>query len=460
MEIFKILVLDDEISLVEELCDYLKMQQYQCFGAVKPTQAFEVLKRDNIDIAIIDVLLPDMNGLNVIKKIKQDYPLIEIIVVTGQGDMQTAIEAYRCGAIDFFSKPFSLNDLSARLDRVLIQLKLKAQAQKAELFHHLLANDCKEGRGFEFVGKSPEIQSVIELVSRITQNDPPTVLITGECGTGKELLARSIHAISSRSKNYFHSVNCSTIPESLLENEVFCRNKKEFPDFVEDTSGWFEISHNGTLFLNKINEMPLTTQGKIIRVLDNKVISRIGTNKEFSLNLRIIAATNKSIPKMVERGLFRSDLFHRLNTLVINIPSLRERREDIPDLIDYYLGYFNKSLNKNIRTVDEELVTKLKEYSFPGNVRELKNIIEQAMILCDSDKLCWEDVMINSNVKIQDNKVNVDNYELDKIEQLAVARAMKYAGLNKSMAARTLNISPQTLDNKLRKYHITDDMMS
>ncbi len=460
MSNFKILVLDDECSLVEEICGFLEMEEHQCFGAVNPTQAFEVLKNENIDAAIVDVFLPEMSGIEVMAKIKQDYPLVEIIAITGQGDMQTVIESFRNGAIDFFSKPFSLYDLTACLERVSMQLKSKMQDEISELNHHLLASNPNESNGYKFVGNSPEMKKVIELVSRVAQTDSTTVLITGESGTGKELVARGIHALSNRRNNYFHSVNCSAIPESLFESEFFGHQKGAFSGAIENTSGWFEISQNGTLFLDEIAELPLTTQAKFLRVLDNKIISKIGAKKEISLDLRIIAATNKSLPEMVEQRLFRNDLFHRLNAFIINIPPLRDHSEDIPDLINYFVNYFNKSLNKNIKTVDEKLVRKLMEYSFPGNVRELKNIIEQAMILCDGNILTMKNLMINSRIKLNDNKVDVTDYELDKIEKIVIIRAMKYAGLNKSKAARSLNISRQALNRKLEKHQITNEMMT
>lgn len=459
MEVLRILILDDEAVFRNELADFFTELSYIPFSAATPSEAFRILQEENIDIALVDIVLPEMSGLEVLNRIRNLNPHVACIAITGHGDMNTVISSMRAGAADFLSKPFSLFDLRQSIERTRRFVELEDRLKKTEINYKLISADLKERIGVEIVGVSPAMKKVISLASKVAETDSTSVLITGESGTGKELIARGIHALSSRSNNFFHSVNCSAIPETLFESEFFGHKKGAFTGAIESTTGWFEISHHGTLFLDEVAELPLPMQAKFLRVLDDKVISKIGAKHEISLDLRIIAATNQNIQAMVDSKKFRVDLYHRLNSFTIHIPPLRERREDIPELINYYVKHFAAKLGKNIFEVDEKVHNKLYNYEFPGNVRELKNMIERAMIVCDGSvlqlkHLCKLKGSANGN---GDQLVINGDYDLEKIEKEVITKALHHCGFNKSKAARLLNISRQALDRKLEKFEIREE---
>lgn len=459
MEQLNILVLDDELVFRELLGDYFTESGHTIFTAERPSQAFAILDEENIDVALVDIYLPEMNGIEVIQRIKERYTGVETVAITGNADINTVVDAMRVGAVDFISKPFSLDDIQASVERTRNHSIMKSRLQADEVNYHKISSELKKTLGVEIVGVSPAMKRVMNLAAQVAATESTSVLITGESGTGKELIARSIHAMSSRRGNFFHSVNCSAIPETLFESEFFGHKKGSFTGAVENTAGWFEISHHGTLFLDEVAELPLTVQAKFLRVLDDKIISKIGAKKEISLDLRIVAATNQDLEKMVSEKRFRIDLFHRLNSFLIHIPPLRERREDIPELINYYVEYFAEKLGKRIKKVDERLHSKLYEYDFPGNVRELRNIIESAMIVCDDDSLRLKHICKgNGNSRhLKENGNQQQEYDLDKIERETVLRALNYSKFNKSKAARLLNISRQALDRKMEKFDIKEE---
>lgn len=456
MDALRTLVLDDEAIFRTLLGDYLNEIGHKAFTAERPSQAFGILEDENIDVALIDIFLPEMNGIQVIQQIKKRYANVDTVAITGNGDMETVIDALRVGASDFLTKPLSLSDIRKSLERTNKYVTTREKGEATELNYNLVSNKLKERFGVEIVGSSTAMKNVINLVSKVAETDSTSVLITGESGTGKELIARSIHAMSNRRKNFFHSVNCSAIPESLFESEFFGHKKGSFTGAIENTSGWFEISHHGTLFLDEVGELPLGVQAKFLRVLDDKIISRIGAKKEIRLDLRIVAATNQGLEEMVEEKKFRIDLFHRLNSFVIHIPPLRERKEDIPELINYYVSYFSKKLGKTLLKVDNKIYSKLSGYHFPGNVRELKNMIEQAIILCDEQVLQYKyfnSLKKNSAHQFTNTSAN-GSFELETIEKNTIAQALNKCKFNKSKAACMLNISRQALDRKIRKYQI------
>lgn len=459
MDALRILVLDDEAIFRTLLGDYFNEIGHTAFTAEKPSQAFGIMEEQNIDVALVDVFLPEMNGIQVIQQIKERYTNVDAVAITGNGDMDIVIDALRVGASDFLTKPFSLSDVRQSLERTHRFTELHNKQKQADLNYTLVSNKLKERFGVEIVGSSESMKEIINLVSKVAETDSTSVLITGESGTGKELIARSIHAMSKRKNNFFHSVNCSAIPETLFESEFFGHKKGSFTGAVENTSGWFEISHNGTLFLDEVGELPLCVQAKFLRVLDDKVISRVGAKKEISLDLRIVAATNQNLEEMVEDKKFRVDLFHRLNSFVIQLPPLRERKEDIPQLINYYVGFFAKKLGKTIVGVDEKVYERLGDYHFPGNVRELKNMLEQAIILCDEEilKNKYFNCLRKNQTNIPAAHASNGNLELETIEKNTILQALKNCKFNKSKASRLLNISRQALDRKIQKYQIKEE---
>jgi DNA-binding NtrC family response regulator len=382
-----ILILDDAKQFCDELGEFLNDLGHEVYQATMPSEASVILEQQQIDIAIVDLLLPEKDGMDILREIKQQYPYTEVIIITGHGKMDRVIEAMRAGAVDFIAKPFGLSELQHSIERTQKFRNLEDQLNIAELNYNLIAAELKEGIGSEIVGVSPAMKKVIHLAARVAKFDATSVLITGESGTGKELVARSIHALSQRKVNFFHSVNCSAIPESLYESEFFGHKKGAYTGAIENTAGWFEISHHGTLFLDEVAELPLTVQAKFLRVLDDKIISKVGDKNEINLDVRIIAATNQHLENMVEQGKFRVDLFHRLNTFVIHIPPLRERKEDIPELLNFYVQSFSQKFDKKIERIDEKVYQRLSEYEFPGNVRELKNMVEQALIISEGNVL-------------------------------------------------------------------------
>jgi DNA-binding NtrC family response regulator len=459
MDALRILVLDDEAIFRTLLGDYFNEIGHTAFTAESPSQAFGILDEQNIDVALVDVFLPEMSGIQVIQQIKERYINVDAVAITGNGDMEIVIDALRVGADDFLTKPFSLAEIRQSLERTHKFADSINKQRLAELNYSLVSTHLKDKYGLEIVGVSPSMREIINIVSRVADTESTTVLITGESGTGKELIARSIHAMSKRRDNFFHSVNCSAIPETLFESEFFGHKKGSFTGAFESTSGWFEISHHGTLFLDEVGELPLSVQAKFLRVLDDKIISRIGAKKEISLDLRIVAATNQRLDEMVQEKRFRTDLFHRLNSFQIHIPPLRERKEDIPELINYFVQHFAKKLEKNIIGVEKKVYEKLTDYPFPGNVRELRNVIEQAMILCDDNVLQYRYMKSVHKCPGSANnaQVVIENFELDSVEKTTISNVLQQSKFNKSKAARILNISRQALDRKILKYQIKEE---
>ncbi len=459
MEDLKVLVLDDEPGYLSELSGFFLDMGYVSYNAETPSQAFEILKNNDIDIAIVDIFLPEMNGVEVIEKIKKQYPDISSIAITAHGDMRTVIDCLRAGAADFLNKPFGLQELQKVVKRTGNFARLQEQLRSTELNYKHAQSLLKEKLPVEIICVSAAMKKVINMAAKVAQSNSTSVLITGESGTGKELVARSVHTLSSRKNNFFHCVNCSAIPETLFESEFFGYKKGAFTGASESTSGWFEVSHHGTLFLDEIAELPLSLQAKFLRVLDDKVISKIGTKKGISLDLRIIAATNKDLSTRVEKNEFRDDLYHRLNSFPIHIPPLRERHEDIPELINYFVKMFSKELGKKITMIDDNIYHTLSEYSFPGNVRELKNMIERAMIICDEGVLKIKHFAPGKTKHKKPLHAIQPNQKLDlhKLEQQAITEALKISRFNKSKAAELLNITRQALDRKIKKHNIQNN---
>lgn len=455
MEKFKILVLDEDKDLIGEICAFFQSLQFDCEGYTSTRKGLDMLDIKHFDIVITELIMDEMSGLDVIDIIRVNHPNTAVIAIAGFVELHSVIEVFRAGAKDFFVKPISFRELKNGVERVLSQNQDQWHGQNAEPMYSLVSKELREESGIEIVGSSAAMFKVVKLVSMVAKSNGTTVLITGESGTGKELVARAIHVLSERKNKHFHSVNCSAIPESLFESEFFGFSKGAFTGADENTSGWFEVSHKSTLFLDEIAELPLHMQAKFLRVLDNKMINKIGTKKEISLDLRIIAATNQKLHEMVECGKFRIDLFHRLNAFVINIPPLRSRKEDIPELIHYYVKFFNRQLNKHICKVDEKVIEKLLKYDFPGNIRELRNTIEQAMILCQGHSLRVAHLIMDRKVDVMEIRMgDHQEFKLDEVEKYTICKALQRVSYNKSKASRLLNISRQALDRKIKRHRI------
>lgn len=457
MNTMNILVLDDEQGYRDELNEFFQDFDFTTHLASRPSEALQIMTKSPIDIAILDVQLPEMSGLEVLEKIQSTHKETEVIMITGHGDMDTVIDAMRRGAADFIPKPFRLTDVQQAIERTKRYKVLKNKLREVEKNYSLVSQELQKRVGTEIIGTSPQIKAVINLMSKVAKSGATSVLITGESGTGKELVARGIHCLSDRKKNYFHSVNCSAVPESLFESEFFGHSKGSFTGAVETKSGWFEISNNGTLFLDEIGEMQLNLQAKFLRALDDKVINRIGSHKEILVDVRIITATNQDLKEMVEAGKFRRDLFHRLNSFNIHLPPLRERKEDIPVLLKHFVKQFAEKQNKTIRQIDPKVEKELCFYAFPGNVRELRNMAERAVILCDTEILTlahFEFSHSANQLLHMDTSSNNEIYDLELLEKITITKVMKKLNNNKSKAAEMLNISRQALDRRIQKYNL------
>ena len=396
-----------------------------------------------------------MGGLEVLQKVKVSHPDMEVIMISGHGDMNTVIEAMRYGAFDYFQKPFRLPEIKHAIERtrrfILLNEKLRSTEQK----FNLLSKEIQQVFGHELVGRSASMQKVVDLMSKVAVADHTSVLITGESGTGKELVARGIHFLSKRNKQFFYSVNCSAIPGSLFESEFFGHKKGAFTDAREDKAGWFEIADKGTLFLDEIGDMPMSQQAKMLRILEDKKVSKVGSRVETAVDVRVITASNRDLFELSKDGKFRQDLYHRLSTFIIMIPPLRERRNDIQPLLEYYVNFFAEQMGKEIKTIEPELIIKLMEYDFPGNVRELKNMIERAIILCEKKSIGWEDFQFSipsGKMEISHSIPLDEKLDLAEIEKAVILKALEKAGQNKSKAAELLNITWQALDRRMEKY--------
>lgn len=457
MKNLSILVLDDEKRVRDEIEEFLLGKNYNVLKAGLPSEAFNILEENDVDIAILDIKLPEMDGLNVLKKVKEDYPKIEVVMISGHGDMNSVIDAMRFGATDFFPKPFRLLEINNAIERTKRFIVLNKQLKEVEKSYSLLSRELQKDLGQRLIGKSQAVKNVIELMTKVSKTDDTSVLITGESGTGKELVAKGIHYLSNRKNRYFYSVNCSAIPESLFESEFFGHKKGAFTGASEDKAGWFEIANKGTLFLDEISDMPLSQQAKLLRVLEEKKVSRVGLHTLKDVDVRVIAASNQNLEELAEQSKFRFDLYHRLSTFIIHIPPLRERKEDIPMLIDHFLKEFSKKMARPVPQIDKKVVDHLKEYAFPGNIRELKNLMERAVIVCDEDKLGMEHfAMISSKIENNTTVCNeeAEVYDLEVSEKRLIQQALEKAGNNKSKAAELLNITWQSLDRRMKKFRL------
>ena len=447
-----ILILDDEIGFREEIGDFLINEGYRVLSAGLPSEALQKLESNRVDIGVFDIRLPEMDGISLLREVKKKYPYLEIIIMTGFGDMSTVIRAMRSGASDFLSKPFKLKEIKETLDRVSKYQYVRSQFRLNEESHHVSSNNSNG-----LIGSSEAIKNVYKQMNQVAKADDATVLFTGASGTGKELLARILHTISKRNKYPFIAVNCSTIPDELFENEFFGHMRGSYTDAKSDQKGIFEAADKGTLFLDEIGEMKLNLQAKLLRVIEDKFISPIGSHKNKRINVRILVATNQDLKAMVDRKAFRADLFHRLNMFNINMPALNEHKEDIPELFHYFVQMYSEKLNKPIRHIDRKIIPGLMQYSFPGNVRELKNLVERAIILMETDEL---DMSCFNNLEILLNESNYDDISvgsslsLPDIEKDCIIKALKKEKYNKTRASQLLNISRQALDRKIKKYRI------
>jgi DNA-binding NtrC family response regulator len=447
---FNILIIDDD-PFYRRWSASILGEKFTIFTADSASSGLNILKKENISFIISDYMMPEMNGLQLLEKVKADYPQIEVILISNLGDMDTVIEALRKGAADYFRKPCTPVDIWMAIERVVQYSLLKKDLNNQKQQNSFLKKELKSEIG-SIIGKSKSILKVIDQIKLVAQTPDTSVLIIGESGTGKELVARAIHDYSARNDQMFGAANMSAIPDALFESEFFGHTKGSFTDASTDKAGWFESINNGTLFLDEIGEMSLGLQVKLLRILEDRKYVKVGTQKSIPYDIRILSATNKSIESLTENTSFRLDLFHRLGTFIIQIPPLRERREDIPMIAGQFLKSLNSKMGKNVGGISNDALELLNEYGFPGNVRELRNLIERAIILCNGNELQREHFDIIKS--FSKTKTVSDTYDLEEIEKNAILRALEKTNFNKAEASRLLNIEWNALHRRLLKYNL------
>lgn len=441
----KILIIDDEEKLRSLLARLLKLEGYAISEAGNLKAAKKAIETDEPDVILCDVKLPDGNGVDFITEIKKKHPILEIILLTAYGNIPDGIQAMKNGAFDYITKGDDNDKIIPLLSKAMEKVQLQKRVQQLE---NLV------GKKYSFdsiIGKSKAIQAAIALAQKVAPTDA-TVLLLGETGTGKEVFAQAIHNASSRAAKSFIALNCGAFTKDLLESELFGYKAGAFTGAIKDKKGLMEEANGGTLFLDEIGEMPFDLQSKLLRVLETSEFIKVGDTKSIKVNVRIIAATNRNLPKQVSKNEFREDLYYRLNVFTINLPSLRERKEDIPLLAAYYTKFFIAKSNCKISGISKEALKVLEAHTWKGNIRELRNVIERAVILGGADLITPETLPY----EMQHNSDGVTNsLDLSAMEKKHIQSVLQYARGNKTEAARLLNIGLTTLYRKMEEYGIS-----
>jgi two-component system response regulator PilR (NtrC family) len=460
-----ILVVDDEQSIREFLELLLTKEGYDVKTAASANEAMRLIDNEKFDLIFLDIQMPQISGLEALVTFKKMDPTIEIIVITAFGTTEVAIDVIKKGAYDFISKPFKIENLLITTKKALEKrrlsyenLMLKAQSNETYVY-------C------DMVGSSAPMLMLYEMIKMVAQTTS-NILITGESGTGKELIAKAIHNNGPLNGKPFVTVNCGAIPENLIESEMFGHKRGSFTGAIADKVGLFETANNGTIFLDEVGELPIHLQVKLLRAIQERTIKRVGENNNININVRVICATNKDLQQMVKEGTFREDLYYRLNVIQINAPILRERGNDIIMLANFFIEKYSKRLNKEINSITEEAIVALKKYNYPGNVRELENIMERAVALCSSMDIKLQDLpphiidIYNAQKHVSQSgsisrvtppsQIPDNGIELEKLvaefEKDIIEKALKKTGGVKKHAARLLGITFRSMRYRLEKY--------
>jgi len=444
----KILVIDDDESIRQTLMNYLKRIGYNVFAAEDGKFGLKILHENQPDLIISDIKMPNLSGLEVLKKAKEIDANIKVILITAHDDIQTTIEAMQNGAYDYLEKPLDIERLKVTISRAL---ESKMLSERIVSIIEEEANEFQPEK--RIIGKSHAMREIYKLIGQVS-NNRVTVLLLGESGTGKELIAKSIHYSGITKNHPFVAVNCTAITESLLESELFGHEKGAFTGADRTKKGKFELAGEGTIFLDEISEMSPHLQMKLLRVLQEREFERVGGESVIPMKARIIAATNRNLEQLVKEGKFREDLYYRLNVVSIKIPPLRERKEDIPLLVNYFLTKINKELHKNVTKVPDDVMLMLKNYDWIGNVRELENTLIQAVVLSADDVLHKENILLRKSFgEISEREDYL--LPLQEVEKRHIKLVLDYTNWNKPKAAEILGISLPTLYNKIESYKIS-----
>ncbi len=454
---YNVLIVDDEKNVQENLKILLSDEtEYKTIFASTGKETLKICETVEIDVILCDINLPDMNGFEILEYTLKNYPHIPVVIITAYSSWQTAREALKNGAFDFIAKPVKSDAIKLIIEKALSHRKLLLE-------NILLKEHIKSISGFaNIIGTDKKIKEIQELIIKVAPTTS-TVLITGESGTGKELVAKAIHERSLRKDKNFLTVNCGAIPANLLESELFGYIKGAFTGAVKSKAGYFEIADGGTLFLDEIGELSIDLQVKILRVVEGYSFMRVGGSSEMKTDVRIVAATNRDLNKMIEKGAFRNDLYYRLAVFLINIPPLRERKNDIEQLVFSFIDKFNRKFNKLVKGVEPDVFELFHKYNWPGNIRELQNIIEHCMLVEDNEKITLQSLpeLIKSNINSAPddftnlNSQNKYDLKIDSIEASIIESSLMKNNYNKSQCAKELGLSRQALQykiNKLKKF--------
>lgn len=452
----KILIVDDEKSMREFLSIVLSKEGYTVFTASDGEEALQQAEKDIFDLVITDIKMPKLGGLEVLKGIKEVSPDTIVLMITAFATTETAIEAMKQGAYNYLIKPFKIDEVKLIIRNALEKQSLRKE--NSQLRHSL--NELVSPRNI--IGKSGALSKILDMIEKISDS-ASNILITGESGTGKELIARAIHERSGRRSKPFVTINCSALPENLLESELFGHMKGSFTGAVVNKQGLFEVADGGTLFLDEIGDTSLSIQVKLLRVLQEREFRRVGGTKDIKVDVRVVAATNKDLVKAVAESAFREDLYYRLDVIPVHLPPLRERREDIPLLADYFLKKFNKLLNKTIQGIDQEALDLLMEQEWKGNVRELENMLERVISLTPHLRIMKEDVLASMRPavppdmakmrEIPEAGVDLEKY-IEEIEKDILIKALEKTRWVKTEAAKLLHLNFRSFRYRLDKYQI------
>ncbi|CRK82742.1 sigma-54-dependent transcriptional regulator [Neobacillus massiliamazoniensis] len=434
----RIIIVDDEKDLLELLVNRLKRKGYEVDFAENAEDAIPLVKCHFYDIAIYDIRLPKMDGISLLKETKKIQPEIQVIMLTGHGTIETAIEAMKLGAFDYLAKPYNLSELEIAIAKAIENKRLKEKNESMKTI-------IQQQNSFQIIGENDKFRALLDLTERVSNSDVP-VLIEGESGTGKELFAKALHYWSFRAEEPFVAINSGALPEQLLESELFGHVKGAFTGANQDKKGLVEAANGGTLFLDELGEMPFTLQVKLLRFLETGEFRRVGDVRERKVKVRTVAATNRQLEKEVANGNFREDLYYRLHVLKLTIPPLRARMDDLPFLIDFFI--------KGRKTLSSEAIAALQSYHFPGNVRELHHLLERGILLSNGNTIEESDLLL-SNVEKSSQKSLINMYSsLEQLEKDHIYKVLSEMGWNKTKAAEVLGVSVRNLYRKIDQYQL------
>lgn len=448
---FTLLIIDDEKNIREGLAANFELDGYNVKLAENGAQGLELISKGDIDLVITDLRMPGISGEEVLRKVTTETPGIPVIVLTGHGSIDSAVEAMRNGAYDFLTKPLNLDQLSMIVKRAL-------EARELSLQHKQLKKEVEAEHSLNnIIGKSAEMQKVFEMIKKVASSKA-SVLITGESGVGKEVVADAIHKLSPRKSHQAVKVHCAALSETLLESELFGHEKGAFTGADSLVKGRFELAHESTIFLDEIGEINPSVQIKILRVLQERAFERVGGQETINVDVRIVAATNRNLEDEVKKGTFREDLYYRLNVIHIYVPPLRERKDDIPLLVASFLDEFAAENGKTIKGISAQAKSAIFNYNWPGNIRELRNCIESAVVMCSGDEITLQDLPPTVSKASAEQSISIPaNTTLDEAEKIIILQTLASNKNNKTKTAELLGIGRKTLHRKLEEYGIAED---